>query len=1052
MKKYKQRCFQYSHLGAEYCIIKKGLVLDVVDICATKAKFGREMKQQYKITFSNFNNSSDVKPKEVTETLSKFITRFKYPEERTFTLKEFHKLSNVNQNKEKNGACYCFAAFGDDSGKEKYRNKSNVSSISGIAIDVDNKDTNEHLTIEDVDKKLKDYFFIIHSTHSSTKEQPRFRVVIPFAKPIVPEKHADVFDYFYQLCDKKIDANTKDVSRLFYYPSCPKGETKNYYCFVNDGKLFDTRIVPASEPVAPKAKKLKKVAPLDCPTLKEIDLDSLTISKALKDSIIEGYKKGKFKSKSEHAYDCIMQLLQQDIKPKTIFCIIANKNYAVNAHYTSDDQVWADIVRIEKKLEEGEKGFAVVVGTEPRYPPIPKYQDPDKICNDIKNDIDTYLNKQKQNCTYSLGIKAPAGIGKTEVVIKKIVELVKERAYIEVYLPSNKLAKEFEKRILKTDHTVSVQLIHGRYSKNAPNNHCIKSKLARCLASSNVSVPSLLCINEGTRCENYDICNYRGQYTSNKSVVIYNHKHLFIKRNIEEKSRKPNLIIIDESFFEQSLNATEIKVDEIDALKVSDTVKEALATKSPYDYFKVNCDNPKKTIQYELKKLKSKRDALIDTITPSASEQESKTISASVGKFSKSITLLETIKADYIRMKGGKIPLFLYCQEKDDRDSDEKKMVAWHCIKPHSKFERLRWKEEDVEKESLIPTVYIDADLDKTITSLFFEDLDIKSYVAKRKARVWQLLSNTHAKRDFYGDAADIKIELVQKKINYFCKQFQNEGAKNVLLVTYKSLLDDMLFNFPKNCSTLHFGGLKGLDNYKDCDACMVIGRQQLPYDAIDRIAIGLWCDSEGRLPLQQKKLPTKEVKGYRIKNGKKLGIPVYVYEDDRLQAIMEQKRECETLQALDRLRLIFNDDKKAILILSNVPLDIELDQYVFYKHATNTINRLIKTSENGVISLNSKTLYHSTLYYDKELQNERSKYFESEGSAKKIISRWKKLYFNEDKEAVVYGVIMQQTKYSFDNKSGSPSYCLHKKSATDQEIITALKRIHNTDTVTLKN
>ncbi|TSA58023.1 MAG: hypothetical protein D4R41_05425 [Sediminibacterium sp.] len=1027
------------------------MVLDALDICATKAKAGRQMEQ--KITFSNFNNSSDTTPKEVTEKISKFIARFKCPKEKTLTLKEFHKLSKANQNIQKNGACYCFATFGDDSGKNKYRNKSNVSSISGIAIDVDNKATHDQLTVKDIKKIFKDYFFIVHTTHSSTKEQPRFRVIFQFVEPIAPEKHANVFDYFYNLVGKKSDASTKDVSRLFYYPSCPKGEVDNYYYFVNDGKLFDTSIVPDSVPVG-KKKKTKKATSLRCPVSKEIDLDELNIGETLKDSIINGYKKGEFKSKSEHAFDCITQLLQQDIPPETIFCIIANENYAVNDHYSDNNQVWADIVRIEKKLEEQEEnGFAVVVGTEPFYGER-DYEDPDKICKDIKNDIDTYLNKK--NCTYSLGIKAPAGIGKTEVVIKKIVEIVKkERAYIEVYLPSNKLALEFEKRILEADHTVSVQIIHGRYSKNAPKNHCTKSASAQYLASSNVSALSLLCRNkEGTQlCKDYDSCNYRRQYQSNKLVVIYSHKHLFFERNIEERSRKPTLIVIDESFFEQSINDTEIKVDKIDALNVSNTVKAALATKLPYDDLKKHCTNPKKLILDELKKLKAERDTLIETITPSTSELKSTKISESVGKFSTSITLLETIKADYVRMNGGKSPLFLYCQEKYDRDSKENKIVAWHCIKPHSKFKRLRWKDDEEKEESLIPTVYIDADLDKTIASLFFEELKIKPpYVAKRNARVWQLLSNTHAKSDFYGKGADIKIDFFQKKIDHFCKQFEKE----VLLVTYKSLLEDELledeeFKLPKNCRAIHFGGLRGLDKFKDCEACIVIGRQQLPHDAIDRIAIGLWCDSEGKLPLQQKTLPTKKVRGYCIKNGKKLGMPVSVYEDDRLQAIMEQKRECETLQAIDRLRLIFNDNKKTILILSNVPLDIKLDQYVFYKSATNKINKIIKASESNVISLNSKTLYHSTLYHDKKLQKECSTYFDSEGSTKKIISRWKGLYLNDEKEALVYGVKMKQTKYSFDNRAGSPSYCLHKCSVTEKDIIVALKRIHNTDTIKLK-
>lgn len=1000
------------------------------------------MNKHKKITISNFDNVRDRYPKEAVESIEQFIERFKTVESKKLTKEEFHNLSNFEQRKEKDGRGYCFATFGNHLKENgaSFRNDENVLSLSGIAIDVDNKETNEPLTVADVKKKFKNIFYIIHPTHSSTEAQHRFRVIFLFKEPIEPSQYADVFQYFLNEFGGKNDKKVKDKSRLFYYPSCPKGEEKNYYVHVNkDGELFDVSTVIGLTKHDKKqlVKKRKRQATAsDHPEFHVIDLGKLKIDRVLKKLIISGYKDGDFTSRSEHAFYCITELLKINIPLETIFCIIANKNYAVNEHYDSKSQVWKDICRIAESSKKTRYG--VVIGTEPSFP-RPEYKNPDEISKSIKHDIEVYVRKQRKACNYSLGIKAPAGIGKTEAVIEKICNMVmKDGAYIEVYLPSNDLAVEFKERI---GNDIAVNIIHGRTSEHAPEYHCIKRKSVGNLSKAGLGIPSLLCRNkDGSKiCAAHNDCNYLKQYKTKRSVTIYNHKHLFLERNNDEKNRKPDLIIIDESFYKSSLDEVEIKMAEVEGLIVDDLIKRSLSTMLPYDYLKTKLDDPQQFVEDELSRLQNERNNLIGSITPTTLPEKTNKISKKAGRFYKSIILLETMRSDYERIENGKLPIFLYRREHNEsflKSSEEKEAEAWHCVQKHKDLVRLFWGEE--ESKSLIPTVYIDADLDQTIANVFFKDIRLKTYAAKRNAKTWQLLSTTNAIKRFYNKQdSERYIEQVQRQIEYACKKFKNDnGIKNVLIVTYKKLLDDNKFNIPENCHTIHFGDLRGLDIYKDCEACIVIGRFQLPYDAIDRNGIGLWHDCEEELLLKQHIV---EERGYRIKNDKKLGIPVSLPKDPRLQALALQTRECETLQAIDRLRLMFNDEKKSILILSNVPLDIDIDQYVFYKLSVNKINSILQKAENNVITLRSDTLFAQ---YPKK--------FNKIGHAKKIIERWKDLFLNDDGEALIGGVKHKQTKYSLNPKGGRPSYCLHKMSTSKAIIIAALKKIHGVNTIKL--
>lgn len=58
-----------------------------------------------------------------------------------------------------------------------------------------------------------------------------------------------------------------------------------------------------------------------------------------------------------------------------------------------------------------------------------------------------------------------------------------------------------------------------------------------------------------------------------------------------------------------------------------------------------------------------------------------------------------------------------------------------------------------------------------------------------------------------------------------------------------------------------------------------------------------------------------------------RFGVDVDVHADSRIQAVVEQIREQETIQAIDRARLVHTPFQKTVILLSNIPVDIPVDE-----------------------------------------------------------------------------------------------------------------------------
>jgi len=117
----------------------------------------------------------------------------------------------------------------------------------------------------------------------------------------------------------------------------------------------------------------------------------------------------------------------------------------------------------------------------------------------------------------------------------------------------------------------------------------------------------------------------------------------------------------------------------------------------------------------------------------------------------------------------------------------------------------------------------------------------------------------------------------------------------------------------------------------------IVPGREQpSPRDA-ERLAKAIWYDTSA--PIRGIPAGTKGrvqhpygQRRYTMRDGSQRQVRVRVHPERRVQAVMEQVREAEMVQAIDRLRLIHSSREKTVIILCNIPLDLPVDELVTWR------------------------------------------------------------------------------------------------------------------------
>jgi hypothetical protein len=137
-----------------------------------------------------------------------------------------------------------------------------------------------------------------------------------------------------------------------------------------------------------------------------------------------------------------------------------------------------------------------------------------------------------------------------------------------------------------------------------------------------------------------------------------------------------------------------------------------------------------------------------------------------------------------------------------------------------------------------------------------------------------------------------------------------------------------------------HFGNIRGSNEFKEHEIAIILGRDEPTVAAAEQRAMAIWYDTKepiGRITpdINGRINYRKRTRRYLMRDGSTKLVNASVHPDPRVQAVVEQAREAEMVQAIDRLRLIHNEKRKTVYILCSIPLDIPVDELVTWKQLT---------------------------------------------------------------------------------------------------------------------
>ncbi|GEM_PF-6049431 len=167
------------------------------------------------------------------------------PTDHTSTLAELGARleQHARDYREKNGPGFLPATFGGGR-----RANEDVESVHWLALDMEKTEG----TVDGLQGPLTGCQRIVYSTWSHGDRRnwspghPRFRVLLPYTRPVGPAEHRAIFAHIVDILDGAPDSATKDPARLMYTPRQrnPKAERDPWVTVHDDGPGLDPEALP----------------------------------------------------------------------------------------------------------------------------------------------------------------------------------------------------------------------------------------------------------------------------------------------------------------------------------------------------------------------------------------------------------------------------------------------------------------------------------------------------------------------------------------------------------------------------------------------------------------------------------------------------------------------------------------------------------------------------------------------------------------------------------------------------------------------------------------
>lgn len=537
--------------------------------------------------------------------------------------------------------------------------------------------------------------------------------------------------------------------------------------------------------------------------------------------------------------------------------------------------------------------------------------DPQGTIKKIKEIVEYFFKNKK-----STFLNVPAGLGKTHTVLE-VLKDIDPKIKVLILVKTHKLAEEMIEKFykLKQDsrqENISlkdlsrreniINHIKGKTYKNQNGfTLCDNLFVLKKYSEHNITMPFFEC----SKCLHFDACHYIEQFNDpmhnirlmthdeffNNSSSWFNGSITGEKGNTKKRTVKwiPELIIVDEDWFriekdQESINNT--------YKSLSDVIYEYREHGS---LSKAVLDNAEHLLKD------------IDIINKSQKQLSS--------------TNRDQYIIDYLHNQNFKKSLILENIEKYLDTYKEEFLSNMALDKEgnnliYSKIVSRQHKYQD------IPTLYLDATANKDVVFKVIGNIDFYDIKVKisDKSNIYQL-ENANFTKSFLesSDKREVLIKDLKKK---------SAGYTSIGLITYQSIKG--IDNFDKFLADQiganiynHFGNLRGLNSFKDVDCLFVVGRYRIPEIYLQELALAVYGVYD-KPEYIYAKTP------FRMKNGSAKSLENRTYIDDRFNNIINHFSSSETIQAIHRARLIWNDKPKDVYLYSKESLggDIEVTDF----------------------------------------------------------------------------------------------------------------------------
>jgi len=516
-------------------------------------------------------------------------------------------------------------------------------------------------------------------------------------------------------------------------------------------------------------------------------------------------------------------------------------------------------------------------------------------------------------------LRITMGSGKTTEAIAKLKSYLEGRSYqnIEIYVPRHDLAEEYVNRL----KDVNAQVVHARPRTGGADGKlpvlCQRADYVKSLEQQGVGVFRNACRSgDGDRCEFFESCDYIAQFIdhefefdSSNVVRIFVHNYLALRRNPLQDN--PSLVIIDESFLNAMVEIHNLSFKDVREQLRSDrhpdlgneVIKSLVSGEPLLEALRGLSVRLGHLDEINLIPAGTGFDGVRSTALPGRSRGNTQGIN----------TLIRQLKSE-LRQRGGNHPQSIFLHA--DRGGND---VVRVCSRSELQF------------EAATPVLMLDATADAKLIDCFFDqDVELKRIDIKQNAIITQVYDRTASKAFWETDKAPIE-ELIT-----VLNTWADFGEKP-LCIGNKSLIERLQGhpNISPKVVFMNFVGLRGSNAAEACSVVFITGRNEPQSIEVDHKARALFLDDD--IPLQHdefgnnQNLPL-ELRGFltseRFEGGSQ-GVETRTFSDSRIEAVHQQIREAESIQAIARLRLVHNKQRKRVFILSNVPLEIPIDQLV---------------------------------------------------------------------------------------------------------------------------